>query len=1291
MKLWPPVRDRHLEGPAVQKGVVGTPRAAEGWILRLGMLILVMLAVTGCQDRGTLPTSRPDDVPLPGKRSGEPGRSGETPDPGQPESNNVRFGQISLEQGLSQSSVFCIAQDRKGFMWFGTQDGLNQYDGYSFHVYKPIPGDPDSLSDAHIRAMVEDQEGILWIGTNGGGLDGLDRDTGEVVHFQYDPGDSQSLSDNYVNTVYEDSQGVVWIGTASGLDRLDRTRQRFVRYQHSAHDPSSLSRGAVQAIYEDREGVLWIGTAGGGLNRFDGEEERFVHYQFDPADPSSLSSNMVVSIYQDSQGVLWVGTDGGGLDRFERSTERFIRYQNDLQEPHSLSNNSIQAIQEDRFGTLWIGTLGGGLNRFDRETGQFTRYRSDRSDPRSLGDDWIWSLYEDRSGALWIGTLGAGISILDRSSQRFVHYESSPHDPDGLSDNFVWSIHQDEEGVLWLGTLGGGLDRFDRRSGDWSHYRHDPGDPHSLSHNVVRSIQQDAEGVLWIGTEGGGLDRFIRETGRFTHYRYDPADPHSLSSNDVLTVYVDRSDTVWVGTWRGLNKLDRATGRFVRYQSSGADGHGLSQNTVRSIYEDWSGALWIGTEGGLNRLDRDAEVFTVYTANPEEDGALSSNTILSMLEDQSGTLWIGTHGGGLNKFDRAVNRFVDFSAEHGLPSDVVYGILEDEQGFLWLSTNQGVCKFDPRTETCTSYSAADGLQSQEFNAGAFTRGMNGEMFFGGVNGFNAFHPESVASNPFLPPIVLTSLRQGGEEVSVGGPLESMEEVTFRWPANYFEFEYAALSYLQPEKNQYAYMLEGFREGWNYAGTRRFGRYTNLPGGTYTLRVKGTNNDGVWNEEGLSVRVTIVPPFWASWWFRLIVSLVVVGGGVAAYRLRVQGVEARTRTLEGLVQERTQEIERRRQELEALYRADEELHRHLSLDEVLQALVDIAVDLLQADKSSLMVWDEQGRQLAVRVARGFHRDTLAEMVFFPEEGTVGRVAASGKPIAVEDTLTDPRVAKRGTITGPEKIRSYMQVPIKVGGEVFGVFSADYGQPRAFGPEEKRLFLALAQRAALAIDTAQLYEQSQELAVVEERSRLARDLHDAVTQTLFSASLISEALPELWESDQEEGHELLRELRQLSRGALAEMRTLLLELRPATLTEANLADLLRQLGEAVTGRMGVPVTIAVDRRCVLPPDVHVALYRIAQEALNNVVKHANAHHVEVRLRHIPSPSGDGGPRQGPIELQVRDDGRGFDPGNTPTDRLGLGIIQERAQAIGAKVEIESQPGAGTRIGVTWKEGT
>jgi len=1277
----------------------------------LRLLIIVVLSATACSGMATPVSPEPATTPtesLPALEETAPtdvetdtktehSQTGDALHSQRAPNNDIKFERISIEQGLSQSSVLCILQDSKGFMWFGTEDGLNRYDGYSFRVHKHVPEDLNSLSNNIVRSIYEDQSGALWIGTDGG-LNKFDRKNGQFIRYQNDPNDPHSLSDNYVTSIYEDQSGMLWIGTDGGLNKFDRENGQFIRYQNDPNDPHSLSDNYVTSIYEDRAGVIWIGTHGGGFSRFDRETEHFSHYQFsyyqnDPHDPNSLSHHTVSSIREDQAGVLWIGTWGGGLNKFDRETEEFVHYQADPNDPHSLSDDDIFSIHENQAGGLWIGT-GGGLDKLDRETDQFIHHQNDPNDPHSLSDNVVWSIYEDQAGVLWIGTYG-GLNKFDQERKKLVHYQATPNDAHGLSDNYVTSIYEDRAGVIWIGTHSGGLNRFDRKNGQFIHYQNNPNDPYSLSYGEIRSIYEDQAGVIWIGTDGG-LNKFDRKNGQSIRYQADPDDPHSLSGNDIFSIHEDQAGGLWIGTGGGLDKLDRETEQFIHYQNDPNDPHSLGHNYVFSIYEDRAGGLWIATYGGgLDKFDRETKQFSHYRNNPIDPRSLSNNKVLSVCEDQAGVLWIGTHG-GLNKFDRATETFTHYREKDGLPNDVIHGILEDNQGYLWLSTNKGLSKFDPRTETFRNYDTRDGVQSNEFSGGACHKSSSGEMFFGGINGFNAFYPESVSAkdNPYIPPVVLVSLTQSGEDVDTGQAVESVQEVTFHWPNNFFEFEFAALSYSQPDKNQYAYMLEEFEEDWNYIGTRRFGRYTNLPGGMYTLRMKGSNNDGVWNKEGVSVTITIVPPFWETWWFRGIVALVLVGSVIGGYRLRVKSVELRNRELETLVEERTHalkerthEIERRRQELEALYRADAELHRHLRLDQVLQALVDIAVDILQADKSSLMVWDDQEERLVVQVARGFRPETLAQMSFAPGKGTVGHVAATGEPVIVEDARIDSRVAKRLTIIEPEGIRSFMQVPITVGGEVFGVFSADYIHPRAFGDDERRLFMALAQRAALAIDTAQLYEQTQELAVMQERSRLARDLHDAVTQTLFSASLIAEALPTLWESDQDEGRQLLAEMRRLSRGALAEMRTLLLELRPAALVEASLGDLLRRLAESVTGRTGVPVTVTVEGQCALPSDVHVALYRVAQEALNNVVKHAAASQVTVSLR-CTLPRGED--RQGDVELCISDDGRGFDPTYVSPDHLGLGIMRERAQAVGATLKVASQPDHGTQIVVVWKEG-
>jgi ligand-binding sensor domain-containing protein/two-component sensor histidine kinase len=851
--------------------------------------------------------------------------------------HRIKFKHITIEQGLSHNNVYAILQDSKGIMWFGTYVGLGKYDGYKFTVYKHDPDDPTSLSHNAIVSLYEDRKGVLWIGTAGGGLNRFDRETGQFIRYQHDPDDPQSLSNNRIFAICEDHAGELWIGTdVNGLNRFDRETGQFVHYQNDPDDPQSLSHNLVYAICEGRAGELWIGTYGGGLNRFDRETGQFLRYQHDPDDPQSLSHNNIRRIFEDRTGELWIGTHGGGLNRLDRETGQFLRYQHDPDDPQSLSHNQIEAMYEDHSGKLWIGTAGGGLNRFDRNTKQFVRYQHDPADRHSLNDNRIRSMYRDRSGVLWIGTKTGGLNTFDRIAEQFLHYQRDPIDLQSLSHDVVYALHEDQTGALWIGTRGGGLNRFDRETKQFIHDYHNPADPSSLSHDDIRSIYEDRRGELWIGTADGGLNRFDRETGQFLHYQHDPDDPQSLSHNRVDAICEDRAGELWIGTYGGLNHFDRDTEQFIRYQHDPNDPQSLSHDNVTTIYKDQAGGLWIGTRGGgLNHFDRETEQFHYYQNDPDDSQSLSNNNILSIYEDQSGVLWIGTRGGGLNKFDRTNETFTHYREKEGLPNDVVYGILEDKQGNLWLSTNVGLSKFNPRTETFKNYDVSDGLQGNEFNTGAYCKGRDGMMFFGGFNGFNAFYPENITDNPYIPPVVITDFQLFNKPVSTGedSPLQKSisetEALTLSYEDFIFSFEFAALSYIAPEKNRYAYMMEGFEEDWNYVDSRRrFVTYTNLEPGRYVFRVKASNNDGVWNDTGTSIAIFITPPFWKTWWFRILAVLCLVGAAFVMHKMRMKYIESQKKRLEIQVAERTQELQQeiteREQAEEALRQSEERL-------------------------------------------------------------------------------------------------------------------------------------------------------------------------------------------------------------------------------------------------------------------------------------------------------------------------------------------------------------------------------
>jgi signal transduction histidine kinase/ligand-binding sensor domain-containing protein len=1262
-----------------------------------------------------------------------------------PSKNRVEFDRLSLEQGLSQGTVMAMAQDGRGFIWISTEDALNRYDGHTFKEYRHDPADPYSPATSYNLEFLTDQEGQLWIrksqgrldrydwktdrfyhydlviqdedsatdfvwtiyqdkggtvwaGTYRSGLHRYDPETDSFVAYQHDPGDDTSLSNNRVYAIYEDRAGDLWIGTMDGLNRLDRETGRFVRYLHDPDDPGSVGADIVQQIFEDSAGRLWLTTYGVGLEQLDPKTGRIVaRYQHDPADPHGIDRvDAITGLYEDREGHLWINHFDGRLDKFDPEEGTFLRYRHDPDDPQSISADTTHFIAEDKDSNLWVGTLE-GLDQYDYETGGFVHYRHNPHDAKSISGSSVISFFQDRGGVLWFGTDGRGINVYAPHRRKFDHYRLDPEAEDGVLNNFVQAIHQDGEGMVWVAT-NAGLNRLDPISGQVTRFVHHPDDPGSLSRGIAQSLYEDETGRLWVGTQSG-LDRFDPQTETFRHYEQVDAGSYALEIGEVVSIHGGEAGTLWLGKYRaGLCKFLIATGECNPYIPDANDTLN-PQNMILHVYRDKDDRFWLATEGGLLEFDPRSETFVVYQHVADNPLSLSSNAVRAIYEDNTGRLWVGTAGGGLDLFDPDAGGFQHYTEADGLPDDSVVGILQDRQGFLWLSTKNGLSRFDPELGEFRNFDTSDGLQSKEFLVGAAYQNAEGELFLGGTNGLNVFRPEQIRDNPFLPPIVLTSLTQGGEPIATDRPLHALGQVTLRWPNNYFEFEFAALDYTQPEKNKYAYVLEAFDESWNNIGPRHFGRYTNLPGGDYTLRLMGSNNDGIWNYVGAAVRITVVPPVWDTWWFRGSIVLLLIGGVFVAYRRRVRQVEAKSRDLEMMVEERTQalaertrellartrEIEDHKQKLEALYRADAELHRHLGLDQVIQALVDIAVEIIQADKSCLLLWDAERERLKLTLTRGYQAEASAEQAIVSMEGMAGQAAISGQPVFVEDTTTDPRTAGQTSLIRTEDIRSSAQVPILVGGHLFGVFSADYTRFRAFGPEDRRLFLSLAQRAALAIENAQLYEQTQEVAAVRERSRLARDLHDAVTQTLFSASLIAEALPELWEDNPDEGRQMLQELRKMNRGAMAEMRTLLMELRPAVLVEANLGDLLRQLGEAVTGRTGVPVVVDINGNYPLPPDVHVALYRIAQEALNNVIKHAKASQVVVRLQCRAGSNGQGRS----AEMEVNDDGLGFDPARVPQDRLGLGIIYERAEAIGARLQIESQPNEGTQIVLVWEE--
>lgn len=845
--------------------------------------------------------------------------------------SRIRFALLTTENGLSQNSVNCIVQDKRGFMWFGTQDGLNRYDGSEFAIYKYDPMDPHSLSDSYIISNLEDRSGVLWFGTYNGGLNKFDREKEKFTRYRHNPNNPNSLNNNYVRAIFESPKnpGVLWIGTNGGLNKFVVKEERFAHYKHDPENPNSLSHDHVLTIFESSKepGILWIGTED-GLNKFDIEEGHFIHYRNIPADPNSLSDNMVFSVYEDRSAAFYIGTDDG-LNVFDRETETFTRYMHDPDNPKSLSNNHIRTIYESSSepGITWIGTYGGGINRFDPGKGEFRRWVNEPGNPDSLANDFILFLYEDRSEITWIGCDG-GLNLFDRRQKKFTHYQHNPNDPNSLNHDDVRSIFEDRDGMIWIGTYGGGISRFDRKTEKFIHYTSEPADPGSLSSDSVRVIFEGSQGMLWIGTYDGGLDKFDRKKGQFTHYRHEPGNPHSLGADYIRSIFEDSRNNLWIGTYDGgLNRFDRKREQFIRYTRDPGNPKSISHNRVFALFEDKQGKLWVGTAGGLNRFDPETEEFTRYVHRPDDFNSLGKDMVMCIFEDSSGIIYVGTYGGGLNRFDRETGFFTRITEKEGLPSNVVYGILEDDRGNLWLSTNNGLSKYDPRDREFKNYDVGDGLQENEFNAGAYLKSRKGELFFGGFNGFNIFRPEQIEDNPYIPPVVITGFRLFNKPVPIKNENEKnvilkksiteTETIRLYHHDNVFSFTYAALHYMTPGKNKYKYMLDGLDKDWNRVGARNFAAYTYVPPGDYTFRVTGTNNDGKWNEEGASLKIIVIPPFWKTWWFFLLCAVAIFFSSYGIYRFRVKQLKRRKEELEYLVGQRTEQLKNANKELEKL--------------------------------------------------------------------------------------------------------------------------------------------------------------------------------------------------------------------------------------------------------------------------------------------------------------------------------------------------------------------------------------
>ncbi len=1270
---------------------------------------------------------------------------------------------------VSHNDIWAVYEDRAGTLWVGTYGGgLNKFDRatQTFTYYRHDPQDPHSLSDDHVRAIYEfaDEPGILWIATYGGGLNRFDTKKEIFTHYRHNSNDPHSLPNDQIWCMYEDKAGNFWLGTYEGLAMMNPQQRRnaanqtavaFTTYRPDPENPKSLSAGVVTSIFQDRHGSFWVGTGEGGLNLFDRENGTFTHFLHDPNDPKSLSSNSVRPIFEDRDGNLWIGTYGGGLNRFERATQSFVRYQHNPSDPLSLSNNVIRAIYEDNAGTMWVGTYGGGLSKLRQD--KFVHFRHEPGNPNSLLANFITTVCEDHLGRVWVGTSDAGLTQISWDSSRaavFKHFQNDPRNANSLSDNHVMVIRESLQmpGVFWIATFNGGLNRFDSKAGVFTRYQHDPRNPHSLTHNNVTSLHESLSepGILWVGTDGGGLNRFDWKAGKFHYIPHNGKKPDDPSHEAVLALFEspDQPGVLWFGTdGEGIYRMaparhDSPVDSTLLQSPQGQDNQSIQQR-------------WLTVEGvGVFHLTR-------YQHQPDNPNSLSNNIQHSIFESSKKEIWIGTYN-GLNKlvpslagagsgssaggFNPATATFVSYGESDGLPSGEIHGILEDGRGHLWISTSNGLTRFDPATGTFKNYSVDDGLQSRQFKYGAFFEGRDGKMYFGGINGFNVFHPDSIKENPHVPPIVITDFQVFNEDVkidtartsqgfSLPAHIMEIDHLSLSHKESVFSFEFAALDYVAPKKNRFAYKMEGFDADWTYCGDRRFATYTNLDPGEYVFRVKGSNNDGVWNEAGAALHITITPPWWRTWWAYAVYGLMLAAGIFAVDRIQRHRVRRQEREQAALreAQVRADAENERRKNVELLSGIGKEITASLDFETIFHRLYEHINALVDATIFGVGIYHPDRNQIEYKFAiekgkryEPYTRDTRDKNQF-PVWCIDNR-----QPVFINDVSREYNryiirykevelKLEDGTLS--EEPQSLIYLPLISQEKVLGVITIQSFKENAYTDYHLSILQNLAAYTTVALENARLFEETQRARAAAEAasqaksvflSNVSHELRTPLTSVIGFTKIIRNRLEEklfpLLYNDDRKTQRLVDQVKENLNVVVAEGERL-------TALIDNVLDLARiEAGKVEWNMTKVAVPEIIGRASAataslfentdlqftkelngeLPEIVgdQDKLVQVVINLISNAVKFTEKGSVICRAE----------PRDSEIVISVSDTGIGISAedqpkvfekfmqvGDTLTDKpkgtgLGLTICKEIVEHHGGRIWVESELGKGSTFSFT-----
>ncbi|NVJ60547.1 MAG: hypothetical protein HWE27_09155 [Gammaproteobacteria bacterium] len=765
---------------------------------------------------------------------------------------------MSTSDGLSQKTIQILFQDSVGFVWIGTQEGLNRYDGNEIKIFRHRASDPLSISSDVIRAITEDASGQILIATH----DGLSIFNPSSESFSTVKVVKEGVEISRFNEIYRDRDDRLWLGSdGNGIFLIENTENNNIS-ANSFSINSQLDESDIRVIFQDSRDRFWFGTNGKGLF-LQNKTGEVIHYS-SSSEPGQLKHNQIRTVFEDSSGRIWIGTRGGGLARYSEIEKRFDLFTFDANDKNSISSNRVYEIIEDQQKRLWIAT-DGGINVYQENSNIFSRISSKPSQKLSLSHNRVLSAMKDKGGVLWFGTL-SGLNIWDPTIETFQHYRNIPEDPSSLSNNTVYSLGETIDNQILIGTFGTGIDLLNPNS--------DAIFPVSDSKQQlpkrVMTLHVDKNGSVWSGSITQGLEFYSKQLKKLEQFTHQPDDSKSISANGVTNILRDYNGNLWVSTFRGgLNRYFSEDKSFRKYDFT---------QSIYCILEDEEGYIWVGTDGdGLYRFDKNTEQVTNFKHDKEDSSSISGNIITSLTLDSQGRLWIGTQGDGLNIYEPMVRRNLDakftrLTTENGLTSSTINGVVEDELGNIWLSTVKGLSRISPDLKDIEHFNISGEIHENEFNQGAILRAKDGRLYFGGLNGVTAFYPSEVKQNSHKPEVILTSILIGNERASFKSAVHKLTSLELNHKDYLVAFEFAALDYANPKKNQYMYKLEGLDDDWIQLKNRSRATFTNLPAGEYTLKVKGSNDDGVWSDESINLRIRVEAAPWSTWWAYSIYSL-----------------------------------------------------------------------------------------------------------------------------------------------------------------------------------------------------------------------------------------------------------------------------------------------------------------------------------------------------------------------------------------------------------------------------------